>query len=172
MSTLLVNKQLQLTLDCPSMYPELFVCQTCKFLTMQWQFKKPFGLLIILGANQTITWITRSNSLFILQLRENHSSNEVQKAELKLSDFLNHTMFDKDHPYGTYWDYMEYMWPLSQQNPQQFLVVFYEDLKKVSEFWTIDSASSCVMRNWFWQNHSRELEFLRNYSTICAISCE
>ena len=27
---------------------------------------------------------------------------------------------------------MEYMWPLSQQNPQQFLVVFYEDLKKVS----------------------------------------
>ena len=99
MSTLLVNKQLQLTLDCPSMYPELFVCQTCKFLTMQWQFKKPFGLLIILGANQTITWITRSNSLFILHLRENHSSNEVQKAELKLSDFLNHTMFDKDHPH-------------------------------------------------------------------------
>ena len=41
-------------------------------------------------------------------------------------------MFDKDQPYGTYWDYMEYMWPLSQQNPQQFLVVFYEDLKKVS----------------------------------------
>ena len=41
-------------------------------------------------------------------------------------------MFDKDQPYGTYWDYMEYMRPLSQQNPQQFLVVFYEDLKKVS----------------------------------------
>ena len=67
---------------------------------------------------------------------------------------------------------MEYMWPLSQQNPQQFFVVFYEDLKKVSEFWTIDSASSCVMRNWFWQNHSRKLEFLRNYTTIRAISCE
>lgn len=41
-------------------------------------------------------------------------------------------MFDKDQLYGTYWDYLEYMWPLAKDNPD-FLVIFYEDLKKVSK---------------------------------------
>ena len=56
-------------------------------------------------------------------------------------------MFDKDQPYGTYWDYMEYMWPLSQQNPQQFLVVFYEDLKKVSvNIWYSDLLFTVIYK--------------------------
>ena len=56
-------------------------------------------------------------------------------------------MYDKDQLYGTYWDYMEYMWPLSQQNPQQFLVVFYEDLKKVSvNIWYSDLLFTVIYK--------------------------
>ena len=56
-------------------------------------------------------------------------------------------MYNKDQLYGTYWDYMEYMWPLSQQNPQQFLVVFYEDLKKVSvNIWYSDLLFTVIYK--------------------------
>ena len=57
-------------------------------------------------------------------------ADDVNSFKLTFSDYRNHLMLDKDQPFGTYLDFLSYMWPLAKDNPD-FLVVFFEDLKKV-----------------------------------------
>ncbi|XP_067945779.1 sulfotransferase 2A1-like [Watersipora subatra] len=66
--------------------------------------------------------------------------NRSVLASLKLEDFLQTFLYNKDTDYGSYFTYTEYMW--SRRAEPNVLVIFYEDLKlhaaatiqKVNEF--------------------------------------
>ncbi|XP_067947045.1 sulfotransferase 1C2-like [Watersipora subatra] len=47
--------------------------------------------------------------------------------DMNFSQYLPRFLHDKDAPYGTYFDFVEYMWSL--RNNSNILIVFYEDLK-------------------------------------------
>jgi len=50
-------------------------------------------------------------------------------SQLSFSQYLKMYLFNKDVPYGGYFDYTEYMWSL--RDKPNILVIFFEDLKTV-----------------------------------------
>lgn len=50
---------------------------------------------------------------------------------LTFQDHLCAYLFDKDASYGTFFDYMEYMWSLKDE--PNILILHFEDIKRVSE---------------------------------------
>ena len=58
------------------------------------------------------------------------NKNAQNMSKLTLRDFLRQFLFSKDCMYGSYFDYTEYMW--SQRDQPGMLLVFFEELKKVS----------------------------------------
>ncbi|XP_067947743.1 sulfotransferase 1C2-like [Watersipora subatra] len=51
----------------------------------------------------------------------------ASRANMAFADFAQEYMYSKDIPYGSYFDYTEYMWSL--RNEPNILLVFYENLK-------------------------------------------
>ena len=49
--------------------------------------------------------------------------------DITFSDYLKMFLFNKDVPYGSYFDYIDYMWSL--RNNPNILIVYFEDLKLV-----------------------------------------
>ncbi|XP_067945778.1 sulfotransferase 1A1-like isoform X2 [Watersipora subatra] len=73
-------------------------------------------------------------------------------ASLKLEDFLQIFLYNKDIDYGSYFTYTEYMW--SRRAEPNVLVIFYEDLKlhsaatihKINEFMGMNRSPELVQR--------------------------
>ncbi|XP_067946544.1 sulfotransferase 1B1-like [Watersipora subatra] len=73
-------------------------------------------------------------------------------ASLKLEDFLQKFLYNKDIDYGSYFTYTEYMW--SRRAEPNVLVIFYEDLKlnaaatiqKVNEFMGTNRSPELVQQ--------------------------
>ncbi|XP_067947800.1 sulfotransferase 1E1-like [Watersipora subatra] len=69
---------------------------------------------------------------------------------MTLGQFMKMFLYDKDMPYGTYFDYVEYMWSL--RDDPNILILFYEDLKtdpiaiiqKVNEFMGTNGSPELV----------------------------
>ncbi|XP_067947489.1 sulfotransferase 1C2-like [Watersipora subatra] len=73
-------------------------------------------------------------------------------ANITFDDFIQEYMYSKDLPYGSYFDYTEYMWSLRDE--PNILIVFYEDLKlkpaeviqKVNEFMGTNRSPELVQQ--------------------------
>ena len=55
-----------------------------------------------------------------------------EMGKFTLGAFLQLFLFNKDLMFGSFFDYIEYMW--SQRDQPEILLVFFEDLKRVKIF--------------------------------------
>lgn len=85
------------------------------------------------------------------------------KVSFNFSEFLKHFCKNTEQPYSTYFDYVSYMWRLAKDNPN-ILVVFFEDMKKVS---VITMSQSAVLIDQHYKTVT--LYFTESYTLIVEV---
>ena len=157
------------------MYPDLFVCQTCKFLTMQWQFKKNVLIAHCIRCQPNYNMINQIK-FFIYPAAPRKpqfkwgtkSWTEVIRLSKSYHVWQGSSIWNLLWLHGICGHY------LSNFN---FKAVSCRVLRgsQKSE-WILDHWFSIIKRDEK-MILKKSLQgtgegFLRNYSTICAISCE
>jgi len=105
-------------------------------------------------------------------------TKEEIMAKMTFSAFLRGFLFDKDQPYGRYFDYVEYMWSL--RDDPNLLLVYFEDIKRepariiqeVNEFMGLNRSPELVkeiaeatnfatMKEGKWESSKRMMEHVK-----------
>ena len=97
--------------------------------------------------------IKYTNNMVLLSYLAELIKGTSSLHDLTFSDYLKMFLFNKDVPYGNYFDYIDYMWSL--RNNPNMLIIYFEDLKLVRKSFVTLLRLNIASLN---LNHQSELD--------------